>query len=71
MQFKELGLSEELLSAVKSMGFDEMTEIQEKSIPVIPYQIQVKQSIKNNSIKYLIDFSELTVQGTEKPVVQD
>lgn len=29
MQFKEL------LSAVKSMGFDEMTEIQEKSIPVI------------------------------------
>ena len=35
MQFKELGLSEELLSAVKSMGFDEMTEIQEKSIPVI------------------------------------
>ena len=29
MQFKELGLSEELLSAVKSMGFDEMTEIQE------------------------------------------
>ena len=35
MQFKELGLSEELLSAVKSMGFDEMTEIQEKIIPVI------------------------------------
>lgn len=35
MQFKELGLSEELLSAVKSMGFDEMTEIQEKSIPQI------------------------------------
>lgn len=35
MQFKELGLSEKLLSAVKSMGFDEMTEIQEKSIPVI------------------------------------
>ena len=35
MQFKELGLSKELLSAVKSMGFDEMTEIQEKSIPVI------------------------------------
>ena len=35
MQFKELGLSDELLSAVKSMGFDEMTEIQEKSIPVI------------------------------------
>lgn len=35
MQFKKLGLSEELLSAVKSMGFDEMTEIQEKSIPVI------------------------------------
>lgn len=38
---------------------------------ILPYQIQVKQSIKNNSIKYLIDFSELTVQGTEKPVVQD
>lgn len=35
MQFKELGLSDELLSAVKSMGFDEITEIQEKSIPVI------------------------------------
>lgn len=35
MQFKDLGLSDEILSAVKLMGFKEMTEIQEKSIPVI------------------------------------
>lgn len=35
MQFKELELSDELLSAVSLMGFKEMTEIQEKSIPVI------------------------------------
>lgn len=35
MQFKELELSDELLSAVTLMGFKEMTEIQEKSIPVI------------------------------------
>ena len=35
MQFKELGLSEELLSAVKSMGFDEMTEILEKLLLLV------------------------------------
>lgn len=35
MQFKELGLSEEILRAVNDIGFEQMTEIQEKSIPVI------------------------------------
>lgn len=35
MQFKELELSDELLSAVKDIGFEQMTEIQEKSIPVV------------------------------------
>ena len=33
MRFNELGLSEELLRAVDELGFTEMTEIQEKSIP--------------------------------------
>ncbi|MGN0620980.1 MAG: DEAD/DEAH box helicase [Porcipelethomonas sp.] len=35
MQFKELQLSEELLKAIDSIGFTDMTEIQEKSIPAI------------------------------------
>ena len=35
MQFKELGLSNEVLSAIDEIGFEQMTEIQEKSIPVI------------------------------------
>ena len=35
MQFKDLELSDEILSAVELLGFTEMTEIQEKSIPKI------------------------------------
>lgn len=35
MRFNELGLSEELLHAVDELGFTEMTEIQEKSIPLM------------------------------------
>ncbi|MBP8593364.1 MAG: DEAD/DEAH box helicase [Ruminococcus sp.] len=35
MDFKELDLSQELLSAVEELGFTEMTEIQQKSIPLI------------------------------------
>ncbi len=35
MQFKELNLSQDILSAVEELGFTEMTEIQEKSIPLI------------------------------------
>jgi len=35
MQFNELNLSEELIRAVDELGFTEMTEIQEKSIPLI------------------------------------
>lgn len=35
MEFKELELSEEVLKAIEDMGFSEMTEIQEKSIPVL------------------------------------
>ncbi|HBB71787.1 MAG TPA: DNA/RNA helicase [Ruminococcus sp.] len=35
MQFKELNLSQELLRAVEELGFTEMTEIQEKSIPLL------------------------------------
>ena len=35
MQFKDLELSDEILSAVELLGFTEMTEIQEKSIPII------------------------------------
>lgn len=35
MQFKELNLSQEILSAVEELGFTEMTEIQEKSIPLL------------------------------------
>lgn len=35
MQFNELNLSQELLQAVDELGFTEMTEIQEKSIPLI------------------------------------
>jgi len=35
MQFNELNLSQELLQAVDELGFTEMTEIQEKSIPLL------------------------------------
>lgn len=35
MQFNKLNLSQELLSAVDELGFSEMTEIQEKSIPLL------------------------------------
>lgn len=35
MQFNELNLSQELLKAVEELGFSEMTEIQQKSIPLI------------------------------------
>ena len=35
MQFKELDLSQEIIDAVEELGFSEMTEIQEKSIPVL------------------------------------
>ncbi len=35
MQFNELNLSQELLQAVEELGFSEMTEIQEKSIPLL------------------------------------
>ena len=35
MQFKDLELSDEILSAVELLGFTKMTEIQEKSIPII------------------------------------
>ncbi len=35
MLFKELELSDELLSAVNDIGFEQMTEIQEKSIPAV------------------------------------
>ena len=35
MQFNELNLSQELLQAVEELGFTEMTEIQQESIPLI------------------------------------
>ena len=35
MHFNELNLSQEILQAVEELGFTEMTEIQEKSIPVL------------------------------------
>ena len=35
MQFNELNLSQDILRAVEELGFTEMTEIQEKSIPLI------------------------------------
>ena len=36
MEFKELaGVSPEILRAVEAMGFTEMTEVQEKAIPVM------------------------------------
>lgn len=35
MRFDEIGLSEEMVRAAEKLGFTEMTEIQEKSIPVI------------------------------------
>lgn len=35
MKFNELNLSQELIHAVDELGFDEMTEIQEKSIPLL------------------------------------
>lgn len=35
MRFDEIGLSEEMLRAVEQIGYKEMTEIQEKSIPVL------------------------------------
>ena len=35
MNFNELNLSQEVLDAVRELGFTEMTEIQEKSIPLI------------------------------------
>ena len=35
MQFQELNLSQDILSAVEELGFTEMTEIQEKSIPLM------------------------------------
>lgn len=35
MRFNELNLSQEILNAVDELGFSEMTEIQEKSIPLL------------------------------------
>ena len=35
MQFKELGLSEEILKAMEKIGFEEATEIQSKTIPLL------------------------------------
>lgn len=35
MHFNELNLSQELIRAVDELGFEEMTEIQEKSIPLL------------------------------------
>lgn len=35
MQFKELGISNEILTAINDIGFENMTEIQEKSIPAV------------------------------------
>ncbi len=35
MHFKELDLSEEIIAAIDDVGFEQMTEIQEKSIPVV------------------------------------
>ncbi|MBR4626235.1 MAG: DEAD/DEAH box helicase [Ruminococcus sp.] len=35
MQFRELNLSQDILTAVDELGFTEMTEIQEKSIPLM------------------------------------
>ena len=35
MKFNELNLSEKLLKALQDIGYDETTEIQEKSIPEI------------------------------------
>lgn len=35
MQFNELNLSQEIIQAVEELGFTEMTEIQEKSIPLL------------------------------------
>ena len=35
MLFKELGLPEEIIRAVDEIGFEEATEIQEKTIPLL------------------------------------
>ena len=35
MKFNELEISKEIIEAVDDLGFEEMTEIQEKSIPAI------------------------------------
>ena len=35
MKYEELKLSPEILKAVQKMGFSEMTEIQEKAIPIL------------------------------------
>jgi ATP-dependent RNA helicase DeaD len=35
MKFSELNISEEVIKATQDLGYDEMTEIQEKSIPVL------------------------------------
>ena len=35
MRFSELNLSQEIISSVEELGFSEMTEIQEKSIPLL------------------------------------
>ncbi len=35
MTFKDLGLSNELLKAITEMGFEQPSEIQEKSIPTL------------------------------------
>lgn len=35
MQFNELRLSNEIIKAINDVGYDQMTEIQEKSIPVV------------------------------------
>ena len=41
MQFKELGISEEILTAINDIGFENMTEIQEKSIPAVMHGYDV------------------------------
>lgn len=41
MQFNELNLSEDILRAVEELGFSEMTEIQQQSIPLLVQGIDV------------------------------
>ena len=64
-KFKELGLSDPILKTIHENGFEEPTEIQKKSIPVVLNEQDVIAGSKTGSGKTLV-FSSAVIQATER-----